>query len=718
MTTNKPKRTTPLGKLLMEKAREDLAKAQGELGSALVYEQRMAGNYNSAPPPDPRQRAVERGLIRRLATVLASEKVTPVIEVEEAERMKAWTDFTKIHITYRRHNDVRLMAAVLRGLMYHEGGHIRFTLPWPDLREMAEQAGESVYSEVARGLKKAWNALEDQRMETAVVSDSPRKAAYLTPLVMAELTDTLNKAAANYPLLVWRRYLPLRVRKGARKLFVMQHGDKGEHLAQRCEEIVDRYVRASDAVTMYRAVVDMAAVLQECRPLAYNLDDAGHDRQDRRGDTINRSDRLTIPVDESMINESLGQQAEEDEEEDDQDVDTTDPEVARHLAEVFSHLMIDPWNLIPVEEAAQQAAPQQGEQGSGEQGESEGDSESEGEAEGDRGDEGEGAPSGSEGDEGGDEGDEGKAKNDDQDDESDEGGTGAGDDPEQAPEEDLTEEDLQDEISKAEEERYNDKALDGDMDSYREALDNQASKLPVYNAGISQDGKAQAEADVLAMEIRDSFQAHINDRTPAWIEGQERGIINVIRYETRQPWEFNFYRDLVGEENPGFDMAVSVLLDYSDSMEHQMRPLAKAGYACKAACDALDIPCTVLLWNTKAAVLYDAEERAEQLPVIAESGGTDPAVALADLDNHRQDKTVHLVLIMTDGAWQGGWNDHKRRTLAAYKAPNRYFLGFGFGSQGVLQVERLKARGCDDAWPIRNLMEIPRWMNQAMLSML
>ena len=45
-------------------------------------------------------------------------------------------------------------------------------------------------------------------METAVTEDSPRKAAYLTPMVMLDLVPTINHAAANWPLLIWRRYLP------------------------------------------------------------------------------------------------------------------------------------------------------------------------------------------------------------------------------------------------------------------------------------------------------------------------------------------------------------------------------------------------------------------------------------------------------------------------------------------------------------------------------
>ena len=67
-------------------------------------------------------------------------------------------------------------------------------------------------SPTATALHRAWNCLEDQRMETAVVSDAPRKAAFFTPMVMTEHMKTLDFMAANYPLLVWRRYLPSKLR--------------------------------------------------------------------------------------------------------------------------------------------------------------------------------------------------------------------------------------------------------------------------------------------------------------------------------------------------------------------------------------------------------------------------------------------------------------------------------------------------------------------------
>src|SRR4051812_30633264 len=69
-------------------------------------------------------------------------------------------------------------------------------------------------------------------------------------------------------------------------------------------------------------------------------------------------------------------------------------------------------------------------------------------------------------------------------------------------------------------------------------------------------------------------------------------------------------------------------------------------------------------------------EKAEFLPVIDATGGTDPSVALADLANQRYDKAQHIVLIMTDGEWSG--NQGKGGYLAAYKEDGRVFIGLGY----------------------------------------
>ena len=69
--------------------------------------------------------------------MLASEGVSVRITATPSNETSAWTDFEQIVINYRQQDDERVLAATLRGLAYHEGGHCRFTLPFLDLAEAA-----------------------------------------------------------------------------------------------------------------------------------------------------------------------------------------------------------------------------------------------------------------------------------------------------------------------------------------------------------------------------------------------------------------------------------------------------------------------------------------------------------------------------------------------------------------------------------------------------
>jgi len=182
----------------------------------------------------------------------------------------------------------------------------------------------------------------------------------------------------------------------------------------------------------------------------------------------------------------------------------------------------------------------------------------------------------------------------------------------------------------------------------------------------------------------------------------------------RAPGDTEFFRQWTEDDAPGFDIAVSLLLDYSGSMGSYTAKLAQAGYACKLACQKLDIPCTVVLWDTDARTLWDARETADNMPTIECVGGTNPSIALTDLDNQRMDRSKHLVLIMTDGQWQGDWS-HGKRTLAWYKDPGRKLIGFGYGSDYL--SKGLIGKGCDEAFAIDDLLDIPGRLEDALLDM-
>ena len=727
--TRKPRRkvTTELGKSLMQRERQRLVREQAELAQRMAEDAQNARQAalqqavdSTRNPYKSIDRAVQRSIVKRITGVLASEGVTPSIQVQpipDSQSINAWTDFERIFVGYHVYSDMKLTAAILRGLFYHEGGHIRWTVPYLDLVEQATALG---WNGDTRGLgerelHRAWNSLEDQRMETAVTTDSPRKAGYFTPTVLGELCATVDDAASNWPLLVWRRYLPAKVVAGARRLFVVRNN---EPVAQLIEMIVDDYVNASDAQTMMEAVVDMAVAFQSITPLAYNLDQAGHQKQGKRKRKFDPT-ALSIPVPP----QEGGCEGGEDEGDDPTSLDDLTLEEIKHVMEILAATWMHPETLVNIQyvQQTQSKEKQQGGGGDGGSKSKEKDKEkAESKPKADKSEEKD-----DESEEGQDEADSTDKDDESKDDESkdqgggsqDVGGTsGSHSKDEQAEDSDapLEQGDLDKAIEEAEAERLSDATLDADVDAFAEAQDNAASRLEPYKAGRHTDVLLIAAAENLADGMYNSFQTLTVDKAPDWHEQQRRGILNVNRYMTRQPGDVEFFRGYVDNGAPACDIAVSLLLDFSGSMGGSVQQLSQVAYACKVACTKLNVPCTVTLWDTDAQVLFDANEQADCVPTITARGGTNPTIALNDLVNQRFNKPKHLVLIMTDDAWGAG-----SPSLTSYSEEGRIILGLGYtqGTYNEYMAESMKTRGADDAYSIANLAEIPRYLEQTLARM-
>ena len=132
-------------------------------------------------------------------------------------------------------------------------------------------------------------------METAVVSDSPRKAGYFTPMILSELASDVNAAAANWPLMVWR-YLPSKIIGRCPSPVRGRQRPEGEEFARSDREHRGRLRQSTDPVTCSKRSCDMAAMFRTITPVAFNLDDAGHARQYRRWLPPD-PDALQIPID-------------------------------------------------------------------------------------------------------------------------------------------------------------------------------------------------------------------------------------------------------------------------------------------------------------------------------------------------------------------------------------------------------------------------------------
>ena len=328
--TNKPPRLSDTAKNALRNQRRRLAGEQADVEARKAMEARSLLNRVTKPqpvagPPQPKRKidpvvlAFHKGVIPRTSAVLASEGLHVRVSVDLAPtaRKHAYTDFSTIVVGYpiatggNTTVDVAEVAAILRGTVYHEGGHCRFTEKPEELFGRYQNANidpakkaavAKMWKDQHNLLHYAWNLSEDQRMEMLVVEDSPRKAAYFAPMVIDMVIDyrkTLTTTAdtqatykrlmdhfvnegiltraeadarpfneqvaeqqrvAGYPLIAWRRYLPRDLRLTMRAAFLAAWG---QAKTVKIERLILTYVKANDVEVAVDALVELAPLLRE-----------------------------------------------------------------------------------------------------------------------------------------------------------------------------------------------------------------------------------------------------------------------------------------------------------------------------------------------------------------------------------------------------------------------------------------------------------------------
>ena len=729
----KPK-LSDAAKNALRNQRRRLATEQADVSARRAMEARSVLDRVTRPAPMVRPEryirsstavAFQKGVIPRTSAVLASEglEVRLLVNLSQYIGKSAYTDFTTLFVNYpvSEESDVAEVAAILRGTLYHEGGHCRFTeqpeqlmrrylnmaLPVPDLptyeqaRDKRTQASDMWVNR--RGmLHHAWNLCEDQRMEMLVVEDSPRKAAYFAPMVIdmvidwrkeladpeqariaydryiAELalrkvitdeeaqtmsystSNAAKHAVAGYPLIAWRRYLPRDLRRAMRAAFVDVWGNAMTH---RIERLILTYVKAADPVTAVDALVELAPLLKEVMtPI-----DASHGSMTRSWG----APRTDADQQGATMEGSDGDYEEADD--DDADDDADDGDTAGKGAD-------------------------------------EGDDADDGDTEGKGA--GEGDEAAGEGDEAGASDEETEAKGEGKEDGDASHGVNAGDeDGKHNPLDEM----LQKAKNEAEATRNADPSLQGDIAAFNDAMysGDTGSMLDAYLTRPTDNLNLVAEAQNMAQNVVQAFQQVNTERQPTWQEQQTRGVINVGRFVTRQIGDREFFRCWADEVAPGRNLAVSLLLDYSGSMGNSTDELSTTAYAMKAACDELGMPCTVVLWDHTATVLWDGKDKAEFVPVIDANGGTNPRIALEDLQHHRFNKEAHIVLVMTDGEFSVSDN-----WLNEYRTEGTYFIGAVYGSSNKARAESTMAQmGFDRYAAIDTLQPIVSMLEEAIIDM-
>jgi uncharacterized protein YegL len=122
-------------------------------------------------------------------------------------------------------NDAKSIAGV-KGLDLHEISHILYT----------SREGSEIFDFVSdNNYFMAYNALEDQRIETLFTSKYPSTIDWFTATILIHFVDNKESFTNSYPLLRGRRYLPVELRAQSRNAYPEQ--DKIDEICS----IVDQY---------------------------------------------------------------------------------------------------------------------------------------------------------------------------------------------------------------------------------------------------------------------------------------------------------------------------------------------------------------------------------------------------------------------------------------------------------------------------------------------
>jgi len=150
-------------------------------------------------------------------------------EMEYGSDAPAWSDGKSIYFNTSVLNDITDSTILsLNGINYHEVCHILWT----------PRAGSDLVKNVIKnGYVMAFNSLEDQRIETLMVSRFPSTREALTKACLSYILEQENGALA-YPLIRGRRFLPIAIRQMSADLFTQAFGSQ---IAQRVADLVDEY---------------------------------------------------------------------------------------------------------------------------------------------------------------------------------------------------------------------------------------------------------------------------------------------------------------------------------------------------------------------------------------------------------------------------------------------------------------------------------------------
>lgn len=564
-------------------------------------------------------------VFQRANSVLALRPIKVHI-VNQPDGAPAWSGANDVFFNEAKINDKFDTETLLsiQGLDFHELAHVRYT---------PRNGSEICLWVIENNYWKAFNALEDQRIETLMVGRFPSTVNWLTATVAQFILNTPEAIEHAYPLLRGRRYLPLEIRQLARK-----HYAKQENIVA-LGEVIDEYrllLFPDDTERAKELIARFAELLQgdnladpnghESRPFH------GHESSDSRPapKREQQRDQKNAEKQEKELDKEDTQSSSADSDSDDSDSDEEDSQS---------------------NSSADDSADDSGD-----------DSDSNGNGAGDS-DSDDDSDSKEDSDSSSDFGDVTVDEDSDDDDDSDFDDSynadnlsrhaGAGGKSKTANSKEVT--DTMEEIIQSVTEELMDNLNKLSMQVVGKPL------MGTVNAEVVERAQYQsvsATADLVT--VQRSFARELErlkaNYDPSWETEKRSGKLNAKRYMQGASVRTLFDKWQSGRDDVTAIEAV-ILLDRSSSMQgHNAKEAYKSLWAIKRSLDKVQASTTVYTFDSHTHLLYSADEKADTtIRDSGASGTTQPEVAILNAQNilANTDKPIRILFMITDGAWGG-----------------------------------------------------------------
>lgn len=542
-------------------------------------------------------------VMQQFATMFVGRNIG--VRLSDSTVAPAWSTSNTIEFSEPQLPDLQTVDGVLsvRGLTFHELSHILFT--------PRAQADIAIWVR-ENGYGRAFNALEDQRIETLLTARYGALKLWLTGTITQHLFNGPEAIQQAFPLVRGRKYLPVQLRKLASELYVNQH-----HVAE-LSSIIDEYrllLFPQDTEQAKPLIARYAELVRELPEQGNAMPDPyGHEsRPDGEHHSSLKDKPLSKPEQERTRDKAKNEQVEDEDE-----FNWGDPEQDEPADEQDGNKPSDsqpadePADSSDSNESGSDSIDGDGEDADGEQ-DADGQSDSDSSSDSD-------TPS------------DGQSLNGEALDK------------------------VQDVLSDL---------LDSVKQSLGSAISDEIAKfggdvvlqgVPVATPRIANSypetvsaGAVQASAG-FKQELLKLKQAH----DPSWDRKVRRGRLNPIRYAQGHDIDELFDKFEQGRDD-AVDIEAVILLDTSGSMQGEnIKRANESLWGLKSALDSVNASCTAVTFDSDCRLLYSADERASTIMRYARAGGgTDPLSAL-QYANHvlaTSDRKVKVLFVITDGSW-------------------------------------------------------------------